>query len=186
MAEKVSFGGKPLIPSKYLEAADLNGKRVTVVIERINPRMELQSPTGKKDMRPVFFLRGKQKGWVLNKTNLNRIAEVYGSKADAWIGKPVVLYSERVESFGSMVPAVRVDVDATREVFEAGPSNRANGSGKKPSQAPDEPRHDPNTGEVIDSSSDDFADIGDPPMSEEQQTEFGDAMANDDRRAAGT
>lgn len=178
MAEKVSFGGKPLIPSKYLEAADLNGKRVTVVIERINPRIELQSPTGKKDTRPVFFLRGKQKGWVLNQTNLNRIAEVYGSKADAWIGKPVVLYSERVESFGSMVPAVRVDVDATREVFEAGPSTRANGNGKA-RPAPEELRHDPNTGEVHDSSSDDFGGIGPDALTDEEAADMNAAMAND-------
>lgn len=168
-----------MIPSKYLEAADLNGKRVTVVIERINPRVELQSPTGKKDKRPVFFLRGKEKGWVLNKTNLNRLAEVYGTRAEEWIGKPAVLYAERVESFGAMVPAVRVDVDATREVFEAGPSNRANGNGKNAKPAPDMPRHDPNTGEVTEPSSDDFADVGPAAMTDEQADDFNASMADD-------
>lgn len=124
MAEKVLYNGKPLIPSKYLEAADLNGKRVAVVIERIAPRMELQSATGKKDKRPVFFLKGKEKGWVLNKTNLNRIAQVYGKNAETWVGKTVVLYAERVESFGDMVPAVRVDVDATQARANGGTPGR--------------------------------------------------------------
>lgn len=154
MAEKVTFGGAPLIPSKYLEAADLGGKRATVIIERIQRNVELGGPGKQKDKRPVFWLRGKQKGWVMNTTNLNRIAEAYGKKADQWIGKPVVIYAERVESFGSMVPAVRVDVDATLALMSG---NRASGDGKEPGRAPDEPRHNEDTGEVIEESSDDQA-----------------------------
>lgn len=180
MAEKVSFGGKPLIPSKYLEAADLNGNHVTVVIESIERNVEIRGTGNKKDHKPVFYLRGKQKGWVLNTTNLNRIAEVHGKKAEEWIGKPVVLYTERVESFGSMVPAVRVDVAATRNLMKRPTSgSRVNGNGNKPSPAPEEPRHNKTTGEVTESSSQDYSgedfSYGPPAMTDETEKQPTDA-----------
>lgn len=129
----VTFKGKPLIPSKYLEAADLQGKSVAVTIDAIVARVELKNPTG-KDYRPMFKLRGKEKGWIMNKTNLKLIAEVFGSKADAWVGKTVVIHAARVESFGKTVDAIRVDVDATRARSEMG--------------AGAEPAHDEKTGAV--------------------------------------
>jgi hypothetical protein len=92
-----------LFPSKYLKAADLMGRAVAVVIAGIDPRAELQ-------MR----LAGKEKAWVLNKTNAHLIAEVYGNEVTGWLGKTVVIRAERVRFGGNMVEAVRVDVDATR------------------------------------------------------------------------
>ena len=176
MASKVQFNGKPLIPSKYLEAADLNGKRHTVVIERIVRGVEFHNRSGGKDKKPVFYLRGHEKGWALNTTNLNRIAEVHGSAADKWIGKPVVLTTEMVDSFGSQVPAVRVDVRATREVFERGPSNRANGNGKNARPAPDVSRQRQDAPREGDSSSDEPFDGGPPAMTDEAQ----DGITEDD------
>jgi len=137
----VTFKGKPLIPSKYLEAADLQGKSVAVTIEKIVARVELKNPKGEVDYRPMFALRGKEKGWILNKTNLKLIAQVFGSKADQWIGKTVVIYATRVESFGKTVDAIRVDVDATRARSELGDAG---------AKASDEPAHDAETGEVKD------------------------------------
>jgi hypothetical protein len=186
MTEKVSFGGKPLIPSKYLEAADLNGRRVTVVIEKIERNVEIRGTGNKKDRKPVFYLRGKEKGWVLNTTNLNRIAEVHGKRAEEWIGKPVVLYAERVESFGSMVPAVRVDVDATREAADGqASSSRANGNGKSARPAPEQSRR-PQSAQAappqsMDFSADEYAGVGGPGLSEEQRGAF---AGGDDEVAA--
>lgn len=135
----VTFKGKALIPSKYLEAVDLQGKSVPVTIAAIQ-RAELRSPTGKKETKPLFTLRGKEKGWILNKTNLALIAQVYGNKADNWIGKTVVIKGVEVEAFGAMKLAIRVDLDATREQSEKPAENR-------PSPL-DPPPHNPETGEV--------------------------------------
>ena len=56
-------------PSEYLKAADLKGRNVRVVIERVEMR-----DIG-DDHKPVVFFQGHDKGCVLNKTNSNNIAE---------------------------------------------------------------------------------------------------------------
>jgi hypothetical protein len=142
---KVTFRGKPLIPSKYLEAADLQGKRVPVVIDSVHEQAKLKSDRGDDETKPLFRLRGKDKGWVLNSTNLDSIAEVYGHEADKWIGKVVVIYAAKVKAFGEYWQAIRVDVDATRA--------RADAAKKAPPQQQKqatqaEPPHDEETGEV--------------------------------------
>jgi glutamine synthetase type III len=104
-----------LFPSKYAKAADLRGKNVPVVIERIVPREKLMMQGGKSDQKPVVYLRGKEKGWILNKTNARAIAKVYGPEITAWLGKTVVIMSAEVEARGEMVEAIRVNVEATRK-----------------------------------------------------------------------
>jgi hypothetical protein len=138
-----------LFPSKYAKAGDLRGKKVTVVIESIEPREELTMQGGRKDFKPVIYLVDKDKGIILNKTNARAIAKVYGPEVMSWIGKAIVIHSARVEARGEMVDAIRVDVDATRA---------------KAGIAADEPEHDAETGEVEGSY-----DFGPPPQSEEEQ-----------------
>lgn len=103
-----------LFPSKYVKAADLRGKVVIVYIERIAPREKLMMAGGKTDTKPVVFLRGKDKGWILNKTNARSIAKVYGPELTNWLGKPVAIMSTQVEARGETVDAIRVDVNGTR------------------------------------------------------------------------
>lgn len=144
----ITYGGKALIESKYLSAADLMGKHVPVLILKILLKQKIKGQGGLTDIKPVFMLKGWEKGWVLNKTNLNSIAEVYGSKAEKWIGQPVVLYATKVENGGKMVDAIRVDVDATNDHLEK-LKQRPKTNGDGPETAT-EPKHDETTGEVID------------------------------------
>lgn len=141
---KVTFRGKPLIPSKYLEAADLMGKRVPVVIEKVHERAKMKSESGDDESKPLFRLRGKNKGWVLNTTNLDSIADVYGYEAEAWIGKTVVIYGAKINAFGERHIAIRVDIDATQARANAAPASKQ-----------DEPAHDEQTGEVADEAASD-------------------------------
>lgn len=124
-----------LFPSKYLKAADLRGKRVPVVIESIDPRGSLKGKNGKDDTKPIVTLKGKDKEWVLNKTNATTLAKIYGNEVTAWLGKVVVLYGTRIQAGGEEVDAVRVDEAATRAAHE-----------KAGNSAPIE--HNPDTGEV--------------------------------------
>ena len=48
----------------------------------------------------VCYFDGTDKGLVLNKTNLNTIARLYGDDTDLWIGKPITLFATEVQ-FGS-------------------------------------------------------------------------------------
>jgi len=91
-------------PSKYLKASDLQGRQPTVTIDRI-----IIEEVGKdKDRRPCIYFQGKEKGIVLNKTNATNIGASYGSNTDAWVGRPVTLFTVWTDFNGQSVEAIRV------------------------------------------------------------------------------
>ena len=92
-------------PSNYLKASDLGEAQPVVTIERL----EIE-PVGRgKEMKPVIYFAGKQKGMVLNKTNSKKIAEIAGSTdTDDWHGIQIKLYSTEVDFQGETVEAIRV------------------------------------------------------------------------------
>lgn len=96
-----------LFPSLYLKACDLHGRDVTVVIDTIKLD-ELALRGGGKKRRGVMTLKGKEKMFVLNRTNAETICKLYGRNTDNWIGKPITLYSARVAFGRDMVDAIRV------------------------------------------------------------------------------
>lgn len=89
-------------PSKYIAAADLQGRQVDVEIERV----EMEDIGD--DHKPVAYFVGKSKGLVLNKTNASVIADIYGDETDAWLGRVVTLFPTKVDYQGKRVDAVRV------------------------------------------------------------------------------
>lgn len=133
MGAGVTYKGKALIEGEYLEAADLGGKKVARVIERIRTGVQLKKKNG-VDIRPVFKLRGEKKEWVLNTTNLKAIAKVYGFEAESWIGQPVVLVAMEVDAFGEMRMAIRVDVAATRKYLQLQKSKQVGSVTDEPEQ----------------------------------------------------
>ena len=93
-----------VFPSKYLKAADLNGKTIKVVIERI----EVEKMGN--DTKPVLYFEGKTKGMVVNKSNAQLIAAAYSPETDGWIGKEIKVYPGKVNFQGQMVDAIKVEV----------------------------------------------------------------------------
>jgi hypothetical protein len=89
-------------PSKYLKSSDLQGRQCKVIMDRIDIE-EIGS-----DRRPVVYFRGKEKGLVINKTNANAIADMYGSNTNGWIGKEILIFPTRVDFKGERVDAIRV------------------------------------------------------------------------------
>jgi hypothetical protein len=85
-----------------LKAADLQGREPVVAIETI----EVKDFTDGKKFIITFV--GKQKAFVCNKTNANRIAFMYGTKFRQWVGKRIQLYTDLVEFNGKTVEAIRV------------------------------------------------------------------------------
>lgn len=96
-------------PSEFLKAADLRGKQVRAVIDRVELR-EVGD-----DHKPVLFFAGKDKGVVLNKTNANNIGLAYGDDTGAWSGQPVILYEAIVDFQGRSVKAIRIRVPSAKE-----------------------------------------------------------------------
>src|SRR5262245_24260050 len=97
-------------PSKYLKAADLQDKQVTVRIDRV-----VRETIG-EDQRPVVYFAGKEKGLVLNKTNANNIAYAYGDESDDWAGCEIILFPTMVDFQGRSTPAIRVKVPPRKPV----------------------------------------------------------------------
>lgn len=89
-------------PSKYLKAADLQGRSVVVKMATI--RMEKVGD----DQRPVLYFVGKEKGVVLNKSNKNSIVDMYGAETDEWTGKPIELFTAYVDYQGKQTEAIRI------------------------------------------------------------------------------
>ena len=96
-------------PSNYLKSSDLHGRRIKVEIDRVS--MEEFNNKGKTETKPVLFFAGKAKGLVLNKTNAMLLASYFSPETDGWVGKTVILYSERVPFQGQMVDSLRIQVE---------------------------------------------------------------------------
>jgi len=93
-------------PSKYLKAADLQDKPVTLIMARV----ELESISDGEDKKPVLYFTKAKKGLVLNKTNSKVIATAYGDDTDMWDGQQLVLFPAMVDFKGDTVEAIRVRV----------------------------------------------------------------------------
>ena len=92
-------------PSNYLKASDLGGQQPVVTIDRVG-----FEPVGReKEMKPILYFAGKDKGLVLNKTNAKNIAHLVGSfETNDWPGFRIKLYSANVEFQGETVESIRV------------------------------------------------------------------------------
>lgn len=111
-------------PSKFISAADLQGKEAVVKITHV----ATDEIGGKQKF--VCFFAGKQKGLVLNKTNWNTIVKITGAEdSDDWTGQQICLYETYVDFQGESVPAVRVKPVAGASTVGAAP--------KKPAPADD-------------------------------------------------
>lgn len=92
------------IPSKWLKAADLDGKPQLVTIKKFTVE-GLQDGTKK----PAVWFREEAKALVLNVTNGKSIEKIVGSAdPEVWIGKRVVIYPTETEMGGERVDCIRV------------------------------------------------------------------------------
>lgn len=95
-----------LFPSKYVKAADLNGKPVTLTISHLI--VEKMGHGAEEEKKPVLYFAKATKGLVLNRTNGMIIGALYGDETDDWKGKRITIYPTKVRAFGSMQDAIRV------------------------------------------------------------------------------
>jgi hypothetical protein len=103
-----------LFDSKYLrwfhvqEILDREGKtEITCTIEKVE-RVELTLRGGAKKWGPVVTVKGASRQLVLNRTNADTIAELYGSKPSQWVGKKFTLFVTTTKLKGKTVNCLRV------------------------------------------------------------------------------
>lgn len=124
----------------YIYAYDLEGKDVTVTIERVAAG-ELTGEGGKKSKKPVLYFRGSKKGLGLCITNARVIAGLYGGfDSERWIGKQITLYPTTTKFGSATVDCIRI-----RPRVPAGKSQALKDDVPRPADAgPQEPQDDLN------------------------------------------
>lgn len=97
-----------LLPAgNFLKASDLpEGAAVKLVIDKIVVET-IKNDDGESD-KPVLYFKNKEKGFVLNSTNLKMLVALFGDDIDAPCTETVVLYRTMVDFRGQMVPALRL------------------------------------------------------------------------------
>jgi len=96
-----------VFPSKYLTAADLNGKSFTLTIRTVTLE-EMLTHDNKKVQKPVCWFEKAQKGFVMNATNAYIVANLYGDETADWVGLRITIYPTQVKAFGKMQDCIRV------------------------------------------------------------------------------
>jgi hypothetical protein len=93
--------------SEFLYAFDLDGKDVTVIIERAEAGL-LVGSGGRKTKKPIVYFEGKTKGLALCKTNARTIAALYGNDTDKWKGQKITLFPTTTQFGPDTVECVRI------------------------------------------------------------------------------
>lgn len=99
-----------LFPGKYLKAADLAEGELQMIIASVQ-REQMQQTN---DEKAVIRFHDEDRGFILNKTNMNTIATAYGKFTEAWIGQPLVLFATSTDFQGRQVACVRVRVPSAQ------------------------------------------------------------------------
>ena len=81
-----------LFPSKYLKESDLTGEEVNVTISRLTVEGVRNQQSGEDEDLPVLYFEGMEKGLILNRTNADTVAKLYGVETGNWPGNRLTLY----------------------------------------------------------------------------------------------
>jgi hypothetical protein len=93
--------------SRFMKAEQLVGKTVRAVISNVED-VEFEDV----GCKPVLTLEGKDKGFVVNATNFDILADGLGNNTNDWIGHAILLKGEKVLFKGKRVDSIRVSVPA--------------------------------------------------------------------------
>jgi hypothetical protein len=98
---------RSMMDSQWLRYHDLQGRDVTVTIERVVAG-EVIGNKGAKNKKPVLHFKAKNKPLAINATIGRTIERMYGPDTAEWIGKQITLYTSTTEMGGETVQCIRV------------------------------------------------------------------------------
>ena len=122
---------RSMYEKEFVYAYDLDGKDVTVTMERVQVG-ELVGTSGKKTKKPVVYFKGSPKGLALCVTNGRTIAAMYGNKTEAWIGKRITMFPTTTQFGGAVVECIRIRPSV--------PAGKGAPAAPPPEEHPAEPR----------------------------------------------
>lgn len=96
--------------SKFLKHTDFrNPDKVSTLLITNYELDEVRNPkTNKRELRVLLSLRGTEKRLIVSAHNAHKIAEYYGKEFDDWVGQPIWVRIEVVDSFGEKYDVIRV------------------------------------------------------------------------------
>ena len=104
---------KSLTPEdyKYLGSQDFQpGETKILTIKRLVTEMVVGSD-GKKSKKVVAYFNEAVKPMILNSTNKKRIQKIFGTPdVETWSGEQICVHTEKVNSFGEIVDALRIQL----------------------------------------------------------------------------
>lgn len=107
MASKVTLDGKLMFPKDYIAAVELQGRDWTLTITGVQ-REDLVMQGGAKKNKPVLTFAETKKKLVVNSTNADSIATMYGGEARTWIGKRITVFPTKTTCGRDTVDCIRV------------------------------------------------------------------------------
>jgi len=103
-----SFHVDLMFPSRYLKAADLQEKPMSLTIKQVF-RDQVRMTNGAVTEKYILRFKETEKELILNKTNAKAIAKLLREpKAVNWAGSVIVLKPTTCEAFGEIVDCIRV------------------------------------------------------------------------------
>jgi hypothetical protein len=101
----IEYDFNQLYGGKYLKADDLPEEGVQVMKITAYSVDEVGKT---KEVKCVLSFAETDKQLILNKTNANTLAELYGKDWAGWVGKRIALYQTPVDFQGKTTMAVRI------------------------------------------------------------------------------
>ncbi len=83
--------------SKFLKAKDFEGQNLKVVIDRLEEAHFEANDFGPATNKPILYFKGKERGLVVNASNVQILIEAYGSDSDSWSGRQIGLSTKKYE-----------------------------------------------------------------------------------------
>lgn len=103
---------KNFIDKDYLGSHNLEkGEEMLLTIERFEGEemvVKVGSKTDEKVPKQVLYFKEDVPKMIMNITNGNTIASLYGTHPDGWIGKKIQVYAANVRAFGKEQEALRI------------------------------------------------------------------------------
>lgn len=84
-----------VLDKNFLFAGDLDGKDVTLTIDRVAPKGTVKRESGETIDKPVLYFQKTTKGLALNVTNFRALQILHGNETDDWTGQKVTLMPTR-------------------------------------------------------------------------------------------
>lgn len=100
--------GECVDESRFVKAPDLNGRDVTVTIERLEKEMLFNERNNKMVECDIIYFVGAKKPFVANTLNLRTIRDGFGKQVRSWLGKRIVLFPTTTKVAGKVKDCIRI------------------------------------------------------------------------------